>query len=228
MRRFLDLQVASIWSDIAPDLRVAKGTVVDVGCGGQPFRGLLGSEARYVGIDTEDASERFHYREPDTVLFGGTRWPFDDESVDLVLCTETLEHVLEPHTLLDEALRCLRPGGRLLLTTPFAARWHFVPYDYWRFTPSALAHLLAQSGFTDVEVHARGNALTVACLKLVGLVAPLLLSPGGSPGATAVRRLAGALALPAALAALCVGHASLRGDGGEDCLGYTTRAVRPA
>ena len=60
--------------------------------------------------------------------------------MNVVLCTETLEHVLETRRFLAEAARCLTPGGTLLLTIPFAARWHFIPYDYWRFTPSSLNH----------------------------------------------------------------------------------------
>ncbi|MGH3008563.1 MAG: class I SAM-dependent methyltransferase [Gaiellaceae bacterium] len=228
IRRFLDLQVASIWNDIRPVLAAATGTVVDAGCGGQPFRELVGPAARYVGLDTAEAAERFGYGQPDTLIIDGNRWPLDDASVDLVLCTETLEHVLEPSVLLDEAFRCLRPGGTLLLTTPFAARWHFVPFDYWRFTPSSLAHVLGRSGFTAVHVRARGNALTVACLKIVGLVAPLLLAPGRSLLRTGARRIAGLLTLPIAVVALGVGHLSLRAQGGDDCLGYTTSATRPS
>ncbi len=86
---------------------------------------------------------------------------------DTVLCTETLEHVLDPPGFLAEAKRSLRPGGRLILTVPFAARWHYVPFDYWRFTPSGIKHLLSESGFTEIKVYRRGNALTVACYKVI-------------------------------------------------------------
>jgi SAM-dependent methyltransferase len=43
-------------------------------------------------------------------------WP--DESFDLVLTSETLEHVPDPHTALRETYRVLRPGGRHVLTVP--------------------------------------------------------------------------------------------------------------
>jgi hypothetical protein len=69
----------------------------------------------------------------------------------------------------------LRDDGQLILTVPFSARWHYVPYDYWRFTPSALRMLLERNGFSDVVVLARGNELTVACAKVMALILPFLL-----------------------------------------------------
>src|ERR1039458_6922094 len=74
----------------------------------------------------------------------------------------TPEHVLDTKQFLGEAARSLRAGGTILLTVPFAARWHFVPYDYWRFTPSSMDHLLREAGFAGVRVYARGNSGTVA------------------------------------------------------------------
>ena len=43
-------------------------------------------------------------------------WP--DKSFDLVLTSETLEHVPDPDTALRETYRILRPGGRHVLTVP--------------------------------------------------------------------------------------------------------------
>ncbi|HKR22179.1 MAG TPA: methyltransferase domain-containing protein, partial [Pyrinomonadaceae bacterium] len=51
-------------------------------------------------------------------------FPFEDNSYDLVLCCEVLEHLLiNPSHTLYEAHRVLRPGGHLLITTPNALRW---------------------------------------------------------------------------------------------------------
>jgi SAM-dependent methyltransferase len=224
-RRIFDLQAESIWRDLARELPHARGLVVDVGCGAQPYRRLLGREARYLGIDTVDAKADFGYEVPDTVYFDGETWPLDDESADVILCAETLEHVLRPAVLLAEAHRCLRPGGRLLLTVPFAARWHFIPNDYWRFTPSSLDHLLSEAGFIEISVHARGNAGTVACYKLMAIALPFLVPAEGGFRARLLQLLA-LLVAPLVLALALVGRATLNGDGGDDCLGYTVTAVR--
>jgi len=227
VRRGFDLQAASIWRDLAGELRTARGTVLDVGCGAQPYRPLIPRDARYIGIDTERADEDFGYKIPDTIYFKGTEWPIDSGSIDLVLCTETLEHVLEPLEFLAEAHRCLRPGGRLLMTVPFAARWHFIPYDYWRFTPSSLEYLLEQSGFTAIAVYARGNAATVAAYKVMAPFLSLLLPQSPGLQRQLVRVLALASIPVVGLTAL-VGRVTLLGRGGDDCLGYTVVADRPA
>lgn len=46
------------------------------------------------------------------------RIPHPDESFDIVVSCETVEHVLQPATAVKELARVLRLGGRLLLTTP--------------------------------------------------------------------------------------------------------------
>jgi SAM-dependent methyltransferase len=227
VRRGLDLQAASIWRDLAGELRAVEGTVLDVGCGAQPYRPLIPHSARYVGIDTERAEEDFGYKIPDTVYFEGSEWPVDSGSIDAVLCTETLEHVLEPLRFLAEAHRCLRPGGRLLMTVPFAARWHFIPYDYWRFTPAGLEYLLERSGFSGIAVYARGNAATVAAYKVMALFLPLLLPQSHGPARQLIRVLALASIPVVALTAL-IGRLTLLGRGGDDCLGYTVVANRSA
>jgi len=133
VRRFFDIQAGSAWRDLSAVLPSLQGTVLDVGCGAQPFRSMVSPQATYSGIDTDAAKAHFGYEMPNTTYFSGDVWPVADASVNVVLCTETLEHVLETRRFLAEAARSLAPGGTLLLTVPFAARWHFIPYDYWRF-----------------------------------------------------------------------------------------------
>ena len=221
-RRLFDLQAASAWRDLKIELATAHGDVLDVGAGAQPYRPLLPADSRYRAIDIAIAGEAFGYNLPDIEYFEGDRWPVEDSSVDVVLATETLEHVPEPAVFLAESRRVLRPGGRIVLTVPFAARWHYIPHDYWRYTPSSLRNLLKAAGFAEVVVHARGNEVTVACYKLIALALPALFPPeGGVSGA----RIAAILSLPLLVATAWVAHASLRGDGGADCLGWTSTAV---
>lgn len=226
IRRFFDLQAGSIWSDLAAELPKVSGTVLDVGCGAQPYRILLPPGVRYIGIDTVDAKAHFGYEMSDTIYFSGDTWPIKTESVDFILCAETLEHILDPGTFLSEMYRCLRPGGRILLTVPFAARWHFIPWDYWRFTPSGLNHLLERAGFVGIEVYARGNQLTVACYKQMALILPLLFSQASNPFLVWVFRLLGLIAMPILLVLAIIANLSRKMKGGNDCLGYTVLAKR--
>lgn len=225
LRRLLDLPAASIWRDLETELPRVRGVLLDVGCGAQPYRPLIPRDVRYVGIDTAGAKGAFGYEVPNTIYFEGERWPVENGSVDVVLATETLEHVLEPARFLAEAARCLRPGGTILLTVPFAARWHFVPRDYWRFTPSGLEHLLVGAGFDQIGVYARGNALTVACYKAMALALPWLM-PQRPDAAGQLRRLLALPTVPLIGVAALIGQLSLRSAGGDDCLGYTAIARR--
>jgi SAM-dependent methyltransferase len=47
-----------------------------------------------------------------------TDLPFTDASFDSCLCTEVLEHIDNDDQAVRELARCLRPGGRLLVTVP--------------------------------------------------------------------------------------------------------------
>jgi SAM-dependent methyltransferase len=226
LRRFLDLQAASIWRDLAGHLPLVRGAALDVGCGAQPYRELFGPEANYRGIDVAAAKANFGYDLPDTTYFAGDVWPIADGSIDFVLCTETMEHVPDPRKLLAEAARCLKPGGEILLTTPFSARWHYIPHDYWRYTPSALAMLLTEAGFVEPAVYARGNAITVACYKTMALMLPALIPQGHGLAATWALRLLSIVLIPFMVILAAIGNLSLMGCGGDDCLGYTAIARR--
>ena len=61
-----------------------------------------------------------------------------DGSAGTVLCLNTLEHVADIYAAAVQMHRVLKPGGVLLMTTPFDFVIHDHPHDYWRFTPQAL------------------------------------------------------------------------------------------
>jgi SAM-dependent methyltransferase len=54
----------------------------------------------------------------ETLLFTDYKLDLPDDSVEAILCFETLEHIAEPQPFLNELARVLEPGGELLLTTP--------------------------------------------------------------------------------------------------------------
>jgi SAM-dependent methyltransferase len=54
--------------------------------------------------------------------------------------------------MLSEFARVLRPGGSLVLTSPFTWHLHDEPHDYWRFTEFGLRLLLERAGLEVVEL----------------------------------------------------------------------------
>ncbi len=76
---------------------------------------------------------------------------FLDGSFDYVVCTEVLEHTLNPFEAVREILRVLKPGGFLFGSTPFNFRIHGPLPDCWRFTEHGLRALLKD--FEVVELN---------------------------------------------------------------------------
>lgn len=56
--------------------------------------------------------------------------PEPDASFDVILCSEVFEHLPDVQKALDEFSRLLKPGGKLIITAPFASFVHFAPYHY--------------------------------------------------------------------------------------------------
>ncbi len=135
--------------------RWATGMVLDVGCGAMPYRRTIEEHATgYDGLDIEPRSSAVLY-----VCSVTEMSPVPDAAYDTVLCSEVLEHVADPGAALAEIGRVLKPGGRLILTTPFLGRLHDEPHDYYRFTKHGLATLLSA---VPLEVEATTSTGSVA------------------------------------------------------------------
>lgn len=122
--------------------------VLDVGCGGQPFRALLeGCGARYLSMDVvpqDGVAVDFQFP------IDGPELPPDLISAglfDLILCTEVLEHVAEWDQAFLNLSELVHRGGHVVLTVPHFFPSHEVPYDFWRPTPYAVAHFAQKHGF---------------------------------------------------------------------------------
>ncbi len=97
---------------------------------------------------------------------------FADARFDAVMIAEVLEHVEDPRAAVAEIERLLKPGGRLIASTPFIYPLHARPHDYWRFTRYGLALLFRR--FEGVEIRER-NGWAEALLAAQGRLA---LEPG--------------------------------------------------
>jgi len=95
--------------------------ILDAACGNGWLASMYrGDSHTVVGLDIADTNLRrmqalgieAHKHNLDEPL------PFADASFDTVVCSEILEHVFAPDLVLREALRVLKPGGRVILTVP--------------------------------------------------------------------------------------------------------------
>jgi SAM-dependent methyltransferase len=138
-----------------------RGRMIDVGCGRQPYRASFAHLTEIVACDFDGARGTVDFTCP------ADRIPVEAESFDSVLCTEVLEHVPDPSAVWREFFRILRPGGRVLLTTPMYWPAHEEPYDFWRFTRCGLRRVAEEAGFRVEELWPRGGSW--ALLAQVGL-----------------------------------------------------------
>ncbi|HLY73103.1 MAG TPA: class I SAM-dependent methyltransferase [Planctomycetota bacterium] len=164
----------------ASALAPAGGRVLDAGAGECIYRPLFEGR-RYVSTDRGVGDAGWDYAALDA-LADLERSPFREGIFDLVLCTETLEHVARPGRVLVELCRVLRPGGTLALSVPFLHPVHQAPHDFYRYTPFGLRHLLAEAGFDRVEVSASGGYFTYLRDQLSDFGAHLPLGVSLRPG----------------------------------------------
>ena len=138
---------------------VAGRCVLDVACGaGFGVHLLVSAGARTIGMDLDAhalAEARGLAPRANLVRADGLRLPLPDASIDLVTSFETLEHVPDTRGFVHELRRVLRPGGRLVLSTPNRAfgppQRHQNPFHLQEFVADELAALLHEH-FANVQL----------------------------------------------------------------------------
>lgn len=84
--------------------------------------------------------------------------PAPDDSFDVILCTEVLEHVPEPIKVLREISRLLRPGGRAFITAPLGSGLHQLPFHFYGgYTPEWYKRFCREAGMQPTEITPNGG-----------------------------------------------------------------------
>ena len=86
-----------------------------------------------------------------------------DESTtyDNLMCTEVLEHVVDPVLALEKFSKLVKPGGKLIITAPFNSLTHFAPYHFATgFNQFFYKHHFERLGFELSQIRASGNYIS--------------------------------------------------------------------
>ena len=165
--RFLIEQVAASYEKYIA--QYCRGRLADIGCGHMP---LYGYYKQYCDeVTAVDWSETRHPNEHLDVVADLNCPPIpgiDAGSFETVICSDVLEHIYKPRSLLDECNRIMVEDGVLLFNVPFYFYIHEVPYDYYRYTEWALKKMLSDSGFEMLEIVPLGGIVS-AWLSLTSL-----------------------------------------------------------
>ncbi len=108
--------------------------ILDIGCGSGRHTGkaygfkdvtVIGSDLNFT--DLTEAKNRLHFHDAVGESGGGVwgltvadirRLPFADDSFDIVICSEVMEHIPEHQTAAKELVRVLKPGRELVVSVP--------------------------------------------------------------------------------------------------------------
>jgi len=125
LERFAATQAAVVRAARHFGLEQQSWRVADVGCGAATQCALWARAGhRVFGVDINEplielGRERAKAAGLDIDLQSGTATalPWPDESMDICLCPELLEHVMDWQTVVNETVRILKPGGVLYIST---------------------------------------------------------------------------------------------------------------
>jgi len=129
--------------------------VLDAGAGSRPYEKYF-AHAQYESTDFDDIFDKSSKDKHDFICTLD-KIPREDNSYDVVINTQVLEHVEAPQAAVDEFYRILKPGGKLFLTAPQGWGIHGAPYHFFNFTKYGLESLFRKAGFKIEFIKPRGG-----------------------------------------------------------------------
>ena len=136
------------------------GAALDCGCGTVPYYEWYKDQIDDVTcVDWEET----HGANPflDHVVDLNQPLPFPDAAFNSILLTDVFAHVAKPDLLMSEFARVLRPGGHVVITSPFFYWISEPPHEYYRYTQYALRRFCDENLLEVCELSAYGGRIDV-------------------------------------------------------------------
>lgn len=129
IKKFIEDTVCEFKKEAKGDLHV-----LDFWCGNQPYKYIFSND-RYNWCDIGDSPE---FNNGYVVIKESDPLPYGKESMDIILCTEVLEHLENPRFYAEEFYRILKDDWILILTVPQIWDFHPYPRHYFLYTPDGI------------------------------------------------------------------------------------------
>lgn len=138
---------------LQPYLTKEYAQVLDYGAGNSPYRELIKCRSFTAADITQNIKGTV-----DVIIAGDSTLPgVEDNTFDLILCMDVLEHIENDAAAVCELFRVLSDDGMLIVTVPFIYREHEYPFDFRRYTSVGISSRLKQAGFSSIEVYKVAN-----------------------------------------------------------------------
>lgn len=143
----------------------AGAKILDAGAGLKPYAEFF-AHCHYESCDFAECQEFYGNLDDgrrDNLLGRHTyicpldKIPVADHTFDFIICTQVLEHVPYPLSVVKELYRTLKPSGKLFLTVPQGYGVHGEPYNFYYFTKYGLELTLREAGFATINIEERGG-----------------------------------------------------------------------
>lgn len=140
--------------------------ILDAGAGEQPYK-VFCKHLNYVSQDFGNYNpndlnsglqvQNWKYGNLD-IISDIANIPESDSSFDVIMCTEVLEHIVNPRDAIREFSRLLKKDGILILTAPFCSLTHFAPFHFYTgFSKYFYENELKINDFEIIEMIPNGN-----------------------------------------------------------------------
>lgn len=140
------------FSNFIRKMNINPSSIIEIG-GGRRFNMSNTFNCQYINFDFSENTGI------NTIIKNIVNDDFSEyyNYADIIYTNNTFEHIINPFIAANNIFNMLKNKGILFIRVPFSYRYHPVPNDYWRFSPTGLQSLFSKLTCLEcgLDIHAR-------------------------------------------------------------------------